>query len=44
MKVLVTGASGLMGRAVASALIERGDDVTVTAASTVRSGVPRSSR
>ncbi len=30
MKVLVTGASGLMGRAVASALIERGDDVTVT--------------
>ncbi len=29
MKVLVTGASGLMGRAVAGALIERGDEVTV---------------
>ena len=29
MKVLVTGASGLMGRAAATALIRRGDDVTV---------------
>ncbi len=29
MKVLVTGASGLMGRATADALITRGDDVTV---------------
>ena len=29
MKVLITGASGMTGRAVALALIERGDDVTV---------------
>ena len=29
MRVLVTGASGLLGRTVASALIARGDDVTV---------------
>ena len=30
MKVLVTGASGMLGRAVAVALIARGDEVTVT--------------
>ena len=30
MKVLVTGASGLLGRAVALALLRRGDQVTVT--------------
>ncbi len=29
MRVLVTGASGMLGRATATALIERGDDVTV---------------
>lgn len=29
MKVLVTGASGMLGRGVAQALLERGDDVTV---------------
>ncbi len=29
MKILVTGASGLMGRTVATALIQRGDEVTV---------------
>ena len=29
MKVLVTGASGLLGRGVAQALLDRGDDVTV---------------
>lgn len=29
MKVLVTGASGMLGRSVAKALTERGDDVTV---------------
>ncbi len=30
MKVLVTGASGMLGRAVARALLTRGDEVTVT--------------
>jgi nucleoside-diphosphate-sugar epimerase len=30
MKILVTGASGLLGRAVAQALLGRGDEVTVT--------------
>ena len=29
MRVLVTGASGMLGRATATALLERGDDVTV---------------
>ena len=36
VKVLITGASGMTGRAVALALIDRGDDVTVLQRRTVR--------
>ena len=35
MKVLVTGASGMLGRATAQALLDRGDDVTVLQRSAV---------
>jgi NAD+-dependent farnesol dehydrogenase len=40
MKVLVTGGTGYLGRAVVSALVSRGHDVVVFARSASRSGLP----
>ena len=44
MKVLVTGASGMLGGAVADALAARGDDVTVLQRRPVRPPAPRGAR
>ena len=40
MKVLVTGGTGYLGRAVVSALAARGHDLVVFARSATRSGLP----